>query len=269
MIVNPCGVCKTRVGNSSILCGVCGKWVDRRCSGIKGKLKNNIGFKCTACVAGQQDEIDERELVLGPDSTLQIVDKFCYLGDVIGGGAEEASRARIRCAWAKFRELAPILTSRGASLKMKGKIYKTCVRSVMVYGSETWAMRVEDMHRLERTERMMIRWMCGVTLKERKCSEELLDRLGIESIAEVVRRGRLRWFGHVERMSADSWVSACREITIEGSRGRGRGRKTWRECVVDDMKRLRLRKEDAQDRALWRRAILGDRLTRASMDSQT
>ena len=188
---------------------------------------------------------------------------------MIEGGAEEASRARIRCVWAKFRELAPILTSRGASLKMKGKIYKTCVRSVMVYGSETWAMRVEDMHRLERTERMMIRWMCGVTLKERKCSEELLDRLGIESIAEVVRRGRLRWFGHVERMSADSWVSACREITIEGSRGRGRGRKTWWECVVDDMKRLRLRKEDAQDRALWRRAILGDRLTRASMDSQT
>ena len=71
----------------------------------------------------------------GPDSTLQIVDKFCYLGDVIGGGAEEASRARIRCAWAKFRELAPILTSRGASLKMKGKIYKTCVRSIMVYGN--------------------------------------------------------------------------------------------------------------------------------------
>ena len=36
------------------------------------------------------------------------VDKFCYLGDMIGagGGAEEASRARVRCAWAKFRELA-------------------------------------------------------------------------------------------------------------------------------------------------------------------
>ena len=88
----------------------------------------------------------------------------------------------------------------------------------MVYGSETWAMKVEDLYRLERTERMMVRWMCGVTLKDRKRSEDLLGRLGIESIAEVVRRGRLRWFGHVERMSADNWVSACREIEVAGSR---------------------------------------------------
>ena len=82
---------------------------------------------------------------IGTDSTLEIVDKFCYLGDTIGaGGGAEASRARVRCGWAKFRELASILTTRGASLKMKGKIYRSCVQSVMVYGSETWAMRVED-----------------------------------------------------------------------------------------------------------------------------
>ena len=37
------------------------------------------------------------------------------------GGAEEASRARVRCAWAKFRELSPLLTASGASLKIKGK----------------------------------------------------------------------------------------------------------------------------------------------------
>ena len=40
----------------------------------------------------------------------------------VGGGAEDASRARVRCAWAKFRELAPILTSRETSLRVKGKI---------------------------------------------------------------------------------------------------------------------------------------------------
>ena len=54
-----------------------------------------------------------------------------------GGGAEEASRARVRSAWAKFHELAPILTARGASFKVKGKIYRAYVQSVLVYGSET------------------------------------------------------------------------------------------------------------------------------------
>ena len=82
---------------------------------------------------------------------LECVSKFCYLGDIIGsgGGAEEASRARVRRAWGIFRELAPILASRGASLKVKGKVYSACVQCVMTYGSETWPMKVEDMRRLE------------------------------------------------------------------------------------------------------------------------
>ena len=52
----------------------------------------------------------------------------------------------------------------------------------MVYGSETWAMKAEDVQRLERTERMMIRWMCDVRLNDKKASTELLSRLDIESV---------------------------------------------------------------------------------------
>ena len=42
---------------------------------------------------------------------------------------------------------------------------------------------------------MMVRWMCGVTLKNRITSDELRNRLSIEAVTEIVRRGRLRWFG--------------------------------------------------------------------------
>jgi len=57
-------------------------------------------------------------------------------------------------------------------------------------------------------------------------------------------------------------VSACREIEVEGARGRGRGRKTKQECVTGDMRR-----EAAQDRAVWRGAIFGKRLTLAIVDN--
>ena len=115
---------------------------------------------------------------------IECVGKFCYLGDTIGSaGGVEASRARVRCAWAKFRELSPVLTARGASLKIKGKLYTSCVQSVMMYGSETWAMKVDDVQRLERTEKMMIRCMCGVTLKDKKRSDDLRLRLGIVSVS--------------------------------------------------------------------------------------
>jgi hypothetical protein len=115
---------------------------------------------------------------------------------------------RVKCAWGKFRELSPILTTRRASLKLKGKVYRTCVQSIIVYGSETWAMKAEGMQRLERTERMMIRWMCGVRLSDKKAGAELLSRLDIGCVSVVVRRGRLRWFGHVERKQPDDWVLA-------------------------------------------------------------
>jgi hypothetical protein len=75
---------------------------------------------------------------------------------------------------------------------------------------------------------------------------------------EVVRRGRLLWFGHVERESRDDWVKMCRDLVAKGTRRKGRGRKTWQECVNEDMKRRGLRRCDAQDRTMWRNGVLGN-----------
>ena len=68
---------------------------------------------------------------------------------------------------------------------------------------------------------------------------------------------------------ADDWVSTCRKMIVAGERGGGRGRKTWKECVVDDMRKLKLNPEDAQDRTLWASGILGNRPTRASVEKRT
>ena len=87
-------------------------------------------------------------------------------------------------------------------------------------------MKKANLQSLERTERMMVRWMCGVSLKDRKCSVDLYSLLGVQSVDEVVRQGRLRWFGHVELKSEDDWVSACGNVVVAGVRCAGRGRMT-------------------------------------------
>ena len=84
-----------------------------------------------------------------------------------------------------------ILTAGGASYH----IFRACVQSVLTYGTETWAMKTENRQNLGRAEHMMVRCMCGVSLKDRKRSEVLYSRLGVQSMAKVVRRVRLRWFG--------------------------------------------------------------------------
>ena len=127
-----------------------------------------------------------------------------------------------------FKEFAELLARRGIPLRQKGKVYRSCVQSVMVYASETWAVRVEEEQRMVRNENVMLRWTCGVTLKDKVPTVELRRRLGIEGVVEVMRRGRLRWFGHVERKEVDDWVSACRNLEVVDSRGRGKPRITWR-----------------------------------------
>ena len=70
-----------------------------------------------------------------------------------------------------------------------------------MHGSETWRMKVEHELKLNRTEMSMIRRMCGVKLNERKNkkSEELRELLGLEPVSLMIKKSRLRWFGHVEQ----------------------------------------------------------------------
>jgi len=224
-------------------------------------LKEDSGYSCAKCVGGRSAEggVDEQEVVLEDGSSLECTNRFCYLGDMLGaaGGCGEASRTRVRAAWGQFHEFASLLTRRGTPLKQKGRVYRTCVQSVMVYASETWAVRVEEEQRMQRNENVMLRWMCGVTLKDKVPTVELRKRLGVEGVVEVMRRGRLRWFGHVERKAEDDWVSACRKMEVVGSRGRGRPRMTWGARLVGDMKDMGLKPEMARDREKWRCDIMG------------
>ena len=73
--------------------------------------------------------------------------------------------ARTRIGWTKFRECGELLYGRKFSLKMKGRIYQSCVRSEMLYGSETWCLRENEMTILRRNEKAIRRPMCGVKIK--------------------------------------------------------------------------------------------------------
>ena len=56
---------------------------------------------------------------------------------------------------------------------------------------------------------------------------------------------------NLERKNADNWVYKRRDLEVVGGIRKGRGKKTWIECVTTDMKKIGLKKEDAQNRSLW------------------
>ena len=81
---------------------------------------------------------------------LECVYEFVYLSDMLNDtdGVEQAVATRVRAVWMKFKELGGILCTQGASLRMKGVVYKACVCSMLTYGAETWAMKAGVFQRL-------------------------------------------------------------------------------------------------------------------------
>ena len=87
-----------------------------------------------------------------------------------------------------------------------------------------------------------------------KNSRELL---GLEPVILMIKKSRLRWFGHVERKDDNDWVKCCIMWEVEGIRQRGCLKKTWWDCVKNDVESLGLSQKDVQSMNKWRRRING------------
>ena len=66
----------------------------------------------------------------GDNANLELVDKFCYLGDMLSveGDADAAVETRIRIGWNKFRQFVPLLINKDISLIVRGRFYSSCVK---------------------------------------------------------------------------------------------------------------------------------------------
>ena len=177
--------------------------------------------------------------------------KFCYLGDMLeaGGGCTKAITNRCGIAWSKFRKLRPVLTSRHIPFPVRGHVYSTCVRAAMLHGSETWGPKADELQRLRRNDRAMVRWICGVRPQDNVNSDDLLAKLGLADIGKVLSSRRLRWYGHAKR--SQGYINTVMDVVVEVDMDEklpGRPRKTWKQCVDSDMKACKLKDADTLDR---------------------
>ena len=172
--VDPCAICGKRVMANSVLCVKCGKWIHGRCAKVKRVVTSRLGRDFDDGLVEPVEELcEEVETVRG----------FCYLGDRVNasGGCGAAVTARARIGWVKFRECGELLNSKRFSLKVKGMVYRSCVRVAMLYGSEIWCLRENEIAIiLRRNERAMVRAMCGAKLMEKKEDRGPDGDVGIE-----------------------------------------------------------------------------------------
>ena len=229
------------------------QWVHKKCSGLK-RLKKDPDYRCTWCqgTARPLDGRPQKEVQVGPDK-LEVVASFCYLGDMLSaaGGCERSTTTRVKTAWKKFKDLLPVLSSHHLSFKTHGRVYSSCVRSAMLHASKTWPLTKPNLQHLQRNDRAMIRQICNVRRQDivTTRSNELLVRLGIEDMDLILKERRLRWYGHVER--SNGAVKTAFDIQVDGKRGPGRPKMTWKQLTERDCREWKLSAINPHDRCTW------------------
>ena len=81
-------------------------------------------------------------------------------------------------------------------------------------------------------------------------SSELLARLGIEDLDLILKERRLRWYGNVEH--SNGAVKTAFDIQVDGKRGPGRPKMTWKQLTERDCGEWKLSAVNPHDRHTWR-----------------
>jgi hypothetical protein len=132
--------------------------------------------------------------------------------------------------------------------------YKTLIRPVVTYGSETWSLTKSDENFLRIFERKILRRIYesvqeGDIWKIRN-NEELNRSINGEDIVKFIKPRRIRWLGYVKRMAVGAMPRKMMEGRLFIGRRRGRPRLRWMDDVVADLKVMEVKQwiEKTKDR---------------------
>ncbi len=123
---------------------------------------------------------------------------------------------------------------------MNSSVSQAAVRSILLYGCETWPVRVADERILEVFDNDSIR--CILSVRHRDCvpSVEHRRRHCLTSIQALLKQRRLRWFGHAARSPEGELIKDLLLPTPPRTwRRRAGGQlKTWATTIKADLEPL-------------------------------
>ena len=77
--------------------------------------------------------------------------------------------------------------------------------------------------------------------------------LGSEDLDLILKERRLPWYGHVERSKGA--VKTAFDIQVNGKRGPGRPKMTWKQLTERDSREWKLSAIDPHDKDTWRSGV--------------
>jgi Reverse transcriptase (RNA-dependent DNA polymerase)/Domain of unknown function (DUF6451) len=167
---------------------------------------------------------------------IETVTDFTYLGSNISasGGSPRDVEQRINKARGAFHNLISIWRANNISPKLKIKIFNACVKSVLLYGCETWFVTNEIMSKLQAYVNRCLRYIMKIRWPRIISNQELWKLTDQVDINLEVRRRKYGWIGHTLRKNTDEICHSVLEWNPQGRRKPGRPKVTWRRTVLKE-----------------------------------
>ena len=223
---------------------------------VKTGLQINIGKTEAMRVNNKQQD----PLQLNQEN-IKEVDKFVYLGSVVSkdGGTDEDIKCRINKARHAFNTLRPIWRSTALSLRNKIRIFNTNVKSVLLYGSETWRVTKTSTHKLQTFTNRCLRNILNIRWPETISNEQLWATTNQTPMETEIKKRKWSWIGHTLRKPETNITRQALDWNPQGKRKVGRPKQTWRRSIEAETKSTGMSwaelKRTSQNRVRWRSVV--------------
>lgn len=224
------------------------------------KMGLNINEEKTMCMITNENSRQRKteQHIKIHNYIFEKVNNFTYLGVIVNrhNNIQEEINKRILNSNKCYFAMIPDTHNKSQAIA-----YKTLIKPVLTYGSETWVLTEHDKSRLAVFERKILRKVYG-PVKENgewrlRYNREIYELYNSPDIVTDIKIGRLRWAGHIQRMKTSEMVRKIMETKPEGRRKAGRPNLRWMDGILQDVKSLRLKNwwMVARDREAWRRML--------------
>lgn len=195
-------------------------------------LKINTS-KTKYMVASKENNSNDTLTING--KPIEKVKKYRYLGVWLNEcwDSEMEIRTRIEIARSAFIKMSSLYCNKDINLKLRWRLVKCYVLSILMYGVEAWTLNKLLINKLNAFEMWLYRHMLKITWTDKITNEKVLELMNNkkQEVVTTIKKRKTAYLGHIYRNSKYDFIRNIIEGKIEGRRGRGRPRTTWWENI--------------------------------------